>query len=334
MVVQAQRRPKRKLNAKMKTRIITRRIKAKTATQYDSVGAAFSNQIVQTNSEPVMKMKGSERIATFLIDNTAVGQIQQIDIAPQNILGTRIAVLADTYQKYRFTKLRFRMAPGVSTSVSGTYTAGFSNEVDWNPTDPADIFVVKGARTATLWQTVEIDGDVKQRRQNWFMTSVDSQERQDTVQGVLAFTIEGLANLTGTLSAPMTMDYEIEFYGPRHPSKKDQTIYTNSDEQILSARDDTGQWNVQTGALPWEPTQPPYNVPLYIEPTIEFNVIEGTATVQKFANHMRNFRPPGSTWIYAFYESRQDCIDDIRIVTTDYLTQPKISIPDLVAYPL
>jgi hypothetical protein len=280
------------------------------------------------------KMIGSERIDTFVISSDSVGKPSQTDIAPQAILLSRLATLANAYQKYRFTKLKFRLAPGIATSVSGTYTAGFSNEVDWAPKSANDIFVTQGAKTCTLWESTDIMGDVSNRRQNWFMTDLDSEERNDTIQGVFAFILESVSNLSGEVKVPLVMDYEIEFYGARFPSERKGAVKM-TDKMTMAWRDQTGQWNVQTGAPEWVPEKPQYNYPYYFEPSANVPSLVGGQATSIISNHFRFFNSGGTTWVMAFYASRQDAIDDVRITWANATNPPSNWNTDpLTAYPL
>lgn len=138
------------------------------------------------------------------------------NIAPQDIIDSRLKLFATMYEKYRFTKVRFHYVPQVPTSQAGQH-------ILWCDYDPADVdptgtdAVVRAFDSSTnvsgsFYEPTQLLMN-QNLKQTSFYTSAGADDRIET-QAVLKMTLNSNLGLTTDITmGSIYMEYEIDFYG-------------------------------------------------------------------------------------------------------------------------
>lgn len=270
---------------------------------------------VQTSLRTLNKASVHREIGTEIVGYVTIADKPKkivVQIAPQLLEGTRLKALGAVYQKYRFKNLKFRLAPGIATNVSGQYTAGFSTDPEWNPNELNEIFAVPGARNTTVWSPMEIVCDVTHSRQPWYETSLG--EAYDTIQGTFAILSSTAVNLNGEVTVPLVMDYNIEFQDTRLPKTVGGKYEVSGATLLVPNQNDAnnGLRTVVPGSAVISPAQPlPTGGEIYhLAPAIEVkNDVQGEFTE---ANYMK-WKYSGNTWQWIFYSEYEFAVADAPI---------------------
>lgn len=264
---------------------------------------------IQVSARTTNKISVHREVGTEIIGFVGIADKPKkvlIQIAPQLLEGTRLQALGAIYQKYRFKSLKFRMAPGIATNVSGMYTAGFSTDPDWSPREINELFAVPGAQTNTVWSPMNITCDVTHSRQPWYETSLG--DAFDTIQGTFAMMSSTAVNLNGEVVVPVMMDYAVEFQDTKLPrSTRPKYEIGNGAVLVVSSEADAmaGLRLVSPGSASIVPDSPlPVGGEIYhLAPPIS---IFGEVKDEKvLATYMR-WNYSGTTWRWLFYTDYQN----------------------------
>jgi hypothetical protein len=161
-----------------------------------------------------MTLRAHEQIGYIRIGPT--NEFYDIPVNPVNFIGTRLAQMARSFQKYRFTRLQLRIMTNLPTTVGGTITSGYSSNPDYQVSIYSDIgrqiFALDGAQISNLWVHNIVRCPIRDR-QKWYYIDPDSSEIMNTTQGKFLMLPTSGANITEEISVPLIIEYDIQFMG-------------------------------------------------------------------------------------------------------------------------
>lgn len=187
-------------------------------------GIAMTNVPVQTaytvqqnTQRKNTVLAAREYIGAFTVDtNTQIGAFIKFPMSPASLgVITRIGRMATMFQKYRFRRLALTIQSSAATNTGGLYVVGYNSNPDADfqqinsvPT----IFDFDGAKSAAFWITTTSVARI-QDASKWYNLDLDSKEIMQTIQGYFALAVQSRPAITGPLSMPVILDYEVEFCG-------------------------------------------------------------------------------------------------------------------------
>jgi len=143
-----------------------------------------------------------------------------LSVSPNSSLSPRLAALADDFDEYRFTRLRFRLHRASDTSPSDFFCAGYlPGIVDTPPTTQAQMMEILNSVYLTGVETVptpwsEVPKPVLAGMHPWYKTIPGTPEASEEFQGglygacttssVLRLEIEGVCQFRAAVAAGNT----------------------------------------------------------------------------------------------------------------------------------
>jgi hypothetical protein len=173
--------------------------------------------ITQKSKPQIMNMKACEALPDFIVNNlTPSGESVEYRVNPQALAGTRLQAQSALWQKFRVKKFRFIVGVGTATSVTGIYTAGYtenpSQQFSTAPFACQQIFDLPGAVQNPWWMKGQIDAPIADKKK-WYNVDQDSSEEMMTTAGKFIIACKQAPSTTGNTVIPIFIDYDIDFTG-------------------------------------------------------------------------------------------------------------------------
>lgn len=187
-------------------------------------GGRWKESLVFRGSEYLMSIPtvASPVVGTMLLN---------LDINPASMLGTRLAKFATLFEKYCFTKLRFKFVPSLPTTQSGTILLAYDRDV-MDPTPPAtdggyrEYRAMAGARDESVFQDFHIDCPLLAPETGYFTNEVPQTDARLIYQGQL-YVVAG-QNFPSTSSytsvGSLEIEYELHVFIPSNDSDPASTL--------------------------------------------------------------------------------------------------------------
>jgi len=174
------------------------------------VAVGQQQNMVSTEST---RLRGTDRflhipdVSTFAAQTIIVDQLFTSKSIP------RLALVSDVYQKYRVKKLHFRVAPQISTAVSGGYVVGFVNDAAYVlPSGPNGLNALtaqRGTCTMKWWEDSTVVAPVSG---NELYTKVEESQERFSSPGRFILASDGKATSAGSLT--VFIEWEVELLKP------------------------------------------------------------------------------------------------------------------------
>lgn len=198
---------------------------------------------------------GSEFVGSITINaETKRGKYWTFPINPVSELfgKTRLRQLAGSYDKFRFKKLQLQVACNFSTTVGGNIIAGYSENPEIQILNGDNIFnqvyALNGV-SANLWAPVTIRAALADKAK-WYNVDEDSSSTMNTTQGVFIITLQSQVGLTGEVTIPVLLHYELELKDPavQQDALPLGPVQTWKEVKFIQRTDETrGQYHVDSG---------------------------------------------------------------------------------------
>lgn len=180
-----------------------------------------SIQVNQSSSQGITTIRGQEMIGLVEVIPNEPSTVEFL-ISPITFDITRLHNISSNFQKFRFTRLNFRVMSNLPTTVGGTITTGFSSNPDHSLVDnqliQPQIFALDGAQISNLWVHCIVRCPLKDKAK-WYNIDPNSVEIMQTAQGKVYLQTSGGANITSLIDIPVVIDYEIQLMGNAMPEK-------------------------------------------------------------------------------------------------------------------
>lgn len=134
---------------------------------------------------------------------------------------SRVSNVSRSFQKYRFKSCVLRIQAGLPTTVGGLLVVGYCENPDYEldkENAARDIFALEGAQSKNLWTNIDSRANIRDRGK-WYNIDLDSPEVMNTTQGQFYVCVQSAINVTGTMTIPIRLQYEIEFTGTAYQSE-------------------------------------------------------------------------------------------------------------------
>jgi len=210
----AKNKPKAKPN-----RQAPRRPNGNASVSYSRLAGASGYSIIGSTNTGIT-VRGKEILGSVTAIASAVGNTGALfDSNPACWSNSRLALLARTYEKYRFTRAKIRYVPSVATSETGAIAM-------YVETDPAERLVTGSAamqiianmqfsRMGPVWSSVEFDFRVDRNDQDMYFCSVAGiTERRECTQFMIAANCFGTSFPAGVAAKDIgwvEIEYELQF---------------------------------------------------------------------------------------------------------------------------
>lgn len=182
-----------------------------------------SIQVNQSSNHGITTIRGQEMIGLVEILPNRPSTVEFL-ISPITFDTTRLYNISKNFQKFRFTRLNFRVMSNLPTTVGGTITTGFSSNPDHKLAEgqliQPQIFALDGAQISNLWVHCIVRCPLKDKSK-WYNVDTDSVEIMQTAQGKVYLQTSGGANITSEIDVPVVIDYEIQLMGNSMPEQPD-----------------------------------------------------------------------------------------------------------------
>lgn len=178
---------------------------------------------VLKNYKDAICVHGKEWVGQVKVGSTEVAGTAYLEfyINPFEFGGGRLAQFATLYEKYRFTKFKFRFNPSVPTSQKGAVILAYDRDIS-DPTPPANangvrqFLAMEGAQTAPVWMPSEILCKLEAPEQGLFMNPVIGGDDRVSYQGqIYVACLEPTALAAGTALGDLVVEYECEMFVPQ-----------------------------------------------------------------------------------------------------------------------
>lgn len=148
-----------------------------------------------------------------------------------------LSQIANTHERYRFTRLSFEYVPVVATSVSGRLTMALAiDPLDDTPNSKAELFQYSTSREASVWAGCNLVVDLSSRPGSLF-TRGGAVENTDIKTYDFGKLFVGVSNSSvTTIIGELFVSYEVEFETPK-PS------YCPASRTILTSATTLGNTN-------------------------------------------------------------------------------------------
>jgi len=173
-------------------------------------------QIQQTNKVSTHREVNNEIIGAISIAAADLpGTSWGFDLNPLKYVGTRLNALAKIYQKYRFKSASLKILTNFATTVQGSLVVGYNSNPDYELTTGMainQVFSLNLSKMVQLWTPTSVAAQI-QDRNKWYNLDLDSPELMETTQGAFHVVVQNAANITGTQSIAVMLEYDVEFTG-------------------------------------------------------------------------------------------------------------------------
>jgi len=178
--------------------------------------------VVQNNvrSTNVVHERGKEIIGSLTFLNAAPSRfvVNEFDLDPLYLEGTRLQALCKSFQKYRFRDgTKFILQCNAPTTTTGGYVAGYTENPDQNMSTgyraTTAISALTGSVAAPVWTTQEVHINVRDK-QKWYNLDDDTIEIMNAIQGKMVVQQTGPVSTTSNIVVPVWLEWDIELTGP------------------------------------------------------------------------------------------------------------------------
>lgn len=167
--------------------------------------------IRQTAPNRTVVMSGKEQFATYSVSSITVsGGVQNFDINPVNLEGTRLSQIARSFQEYRVRRLYVTLVTNLPTTAGGSIVIGSTANPDQLITNVSQVFALNGAQIASMYVPVVVNCNFSK---NWLKIDPDSEEAMLTTASRISLALQSTASISGTAVCPLLLDWTIEFRG-------------------------------------------------------------------------------------------------------------------------
>lgn len=185
------------------------------ATQYNgmqtTIPFAQAVNIRQTAPNRSVVMSGKEQFASYSVSSTTIsGGVQNFDINPARLEGTRLNQVARSFQEYRVRRLHLTLVTNLPTTAGGSIVIGSTSNPDQLITNTSQVFALNGAQMASMYVPVVVNCNYSN---NWLKIDPDSDEDILTTCSRIAIALQSTASISGTAVCPLLLDWTIEFRG-------------------------------------------------------------------------------------------------------------------------
>lgn len=169
-----------------------------------------------------MTFSGFEQVAQLVISaDTKPGDTVVVPLSPILMGSSRVSNVCRSFQKYRFKSCVLRIQAGLPTTVGGLLVVGYCENPDYeldSNNAARDIFALEGAQSKNLWTNIDSRAYFRDKGK-WYNIDLDSPEVMNTVQGQFYVCVQSAINVTGVMTIPIRLQYEIEFTGTAYQSE-------------------------------------------------------------------------------------------------------------------
>lgn len=199
-----------------------RRQKTVKRDQVTNIPLAQATSLSQHSKAKNMVFSGFEQVAQLVITaDTKPGDTVIVRLSPILMGSSRVSNVCRSFQKYRFRSCVLRLQAGLPTTVGGLLVVGYCENPDYEldkNNASRDIFALEGAQSKNLWTNIESRAYFRDKGR-WYNIDIDSPEVMNTVQGQFYVCVQSAINVTGKMTIPIRLQYEIEFAGTAYQSE-------------------------------------------------------------------------------------------------------------------
>lgn len=193
--------------------------KKKGSNQRNGLGQSGSGYTLVRGGSSSITVRGKEVLGTVDASVTGPNIGAVFDSNPACWTNSRLALLAKTYEKYRYTRATIRFVPSVAATTSGVLALYVETDPDETlATGASSIQVIANmqfSHMGPVYQQQVVQYVTNREDKTLYFCSVaGSSERRDTTQFLVAANVGNLVWPTGTYAQGVgyiEIDYEIEF---------------------------------------------------------------------------------------------------------------------------
>ena len=187
---------------------------------------------VATKVETSRRLKGVDLVANIRSSTVSGTNLLSFRFSPSALSGTRLALIAGTWEKYRVSSLYFSITPSVGTNTAGSVIY----YVDYDVLDPPPT-LADAARTAASHQgSVEaslyvpvpsLSGKQNKRAQNMLYTQDNFGRTADLAYYCTFNAVQNIASASAVDFASVRVHYDLEFFDAVNESTLSQPRYAS-----------------------------------------------------------------------------------------------------------
>lgn len=224
---------------------------------------AVISKVMQTDFEifkgPIrgaIRIHGSDWLGRLPIpaSPTAGQAIGEFYINPLEYPGTRLALFAQLYDKFRFKRLRFKFVPYQGTAVPGAVIMAYDRDIS-DPTPPANdsgvrqYMAMMDACAGPIWQPLTMDCSLSHPESGLFTNAVPGGDDRLAYQGQVYVALLEPPAAGVVLAGDLFVEYDLELFDPQLETnvaigssavQGANTVNVNAGDLLLSFINGTG----------------------------------------------------------------------------------------------
>lgn len=169
-----------------------------------------------------IRVRGQDWLGRLQIPaNSVAGQtIGEFYINPSDYPGTRLALFAQLYDKFRFQMLKFKYVPYAGTATPGSIIIAYDRDIS-DVTPPANDNGVRAflsmldAVSGPIWQPLEATCPLSHPEEGLFTNEVPGGDPRLAYQGQVYVALMEPPSAAASLAGDLFVEYDVELFDPQ-----------------------------------------------------------------------------------------------------------------------